>query len=56
MSSFIVFYRPNSVAIKGRHASDQFTQLLFDSGYTFSVPLDGNVSVEVVVMRKKLTQ
>ena len=37
---------------KGRHGSDQFTKLLFESGYKSSVPLDANVSVEVVATRK----
>ena len=41
--------------LKGRHSSDQFTQLLFESGYKFSVSLDANVSVEVVVTRKSNT-
>ena len=38
--------------VKGRHDSDQFTKLLFESGYKFSVPLDANVSAEVVVTKK----
>ena len=41
--------------VKGRHSSDQFTKLLFKSGYKFSVPLDANASVEVVVTRKSNT-
>ena len=38
--------------LKGRQGSDHFTKLLFESGYTFTVPVDANVSVEVVVTRK----
>ena len=41
--------------LKGRHGSDQFTKLLFESGHKFSVRLDANVSVEVVVTRKSNT-
>ena len=41
--------------IEGRHGSDQFTKLLFESGYKFSVPLDASVSVEVVVTRRSNT-
>ena len=41
--------------IKGRSGSDQFTKLLFESDYKFSVPLDASVSVEVVVTRKSNT-
>ena len=40
---------------KGRHGSDQSTKLVFESGYNFSVPLDADVSVEVVVTRKSNT-
>ena len=39
----------------GSRGNDQFTKLMFESGYKFSVPVDTNVSVEVVV-RKNLTQ
>ena len=35
--------------------SDQFTELLFESGYRFIVPLDAIVSVEFVVRRKSNT-
>ena len=41
--------------VKGRHGRDQFTKPLFESGYKFSVPLDADVSVEVVVTRKSNT-
>ena len=41
-----------ALVVKGRLGSDQLAQLLFDSGYKFSVPLDAIVSVEVVVTRK----
>ena len=41
--------------VKGRHGNDQFINLLFESGYKFSVPLDANVSVEVVVTNKSDT-
>ena len=44
-----------TTAVKGRHGSDYFTELLFESGYKFSVPVDANVSVEVVVTRKSYT-
>ena len=43
------------LTFKGRHSSDQFTKLLFESGYKFSVPLDVKVSVEVVVTGKSNT-
>ena len=42
-------------AFKGRHGGDQFTKLLFESDYKISVPVDVNVSVEVVVTRKSNT-
>ena len=41
--------------VQGRHSSDQFTKLLFERGYKSCVPLDANVSVEVVVGRKSNT-
>ena len=41
--------------VKGRHGSDYSTKLLFESGCKFSVPVDANVSVEVVVTRKSNT-
>ena len=41
--------------VKGRHGSDQFTKLLFESGYKLCVPVDASVSVEVVVTRKSNT-
>ena len=42
-------------SVKGKHSSDQFAKLLFESGYKFSVPLDTNESVEVVVTRRSYT-
>ena len=47
-----LLFRTISTIFKGRHGSDWFTKLLFESGYNFSVPLDVNVSVTVVGMRK----
>ena len=41
--------------IKGRHGSDEFTKLLFESGYKFRVPLDSAVSVENVMTSKTIT-
>ena len=41
--------------IQGRYGSDEFTKFWFESGYTFSVPLDADVSVEVVVTKKSNT-
>ena len=41
--------------VKGRHGSDWFIKLLFESGYKFRVPLDTNVSVEVVMTSKSNT-
>ena len=41
--------------VKGRRSSDQFTKLLFESGYKFSVPVDAIVYAEFVVARKSNT-
>ena len=41
--------------IKGRRGSDQFSKLLFESGYKFRVPLGVIVSVEDGVTRKSNT-
>ena len=41
--------------IKVRHGSDVFTKFWFESSCKFSVPLDADVSVEVVVTRKSNT-
>ena len=46
------FYCDLEVLFKGRHGSNCFTKLMFESGYKFSVRADASVSVEVVVTRK----
>ena len=54
--SFILFLgRAGLRTFKGRQGSDEWSKLLFASGYKFSVPLGANLSVEVVTTRKSST-